>query len=320
MTDRRLRLVYAPRDGCGTVVGALAEAATNAIELVPTSDPAALRAAVRTAVDDGVDRLLVGGGDGTVRDVVDALAPDFPPIELALLPMGTGNDLARSLGLNRDLREVVEIALCGGAVAADAVRLTADDGAPRFFANVANVGFGGVIATRVDSPAKARWGPFAYWMSTLGSLGEAPAFDVELTLDEEPPRKTTVCALALANGRFLGGGFPVAREARLDDGLLDLTWAAPLEAGEFLRAGMDFAFGRESDNPHVRTGRAGTVRVRSEDLFPLSLDGDPMHVHEACLSPVPGALRIVAAPGAAAFEKAPSLWTETKPGEDPDGV
>ncbi len=306
-----ISVIFAPSAQAAEAISAVVAKLDSGqrIELLAATGPEQVRAAVRRAVAGGAKRLLIGGGDGTIRDAITGLAPDFGSVELAFLPLGTGNDFAKSLDLPKEIESSVEIALSAPAVPADLVELIIN-GETSWFVNVANGGFGGKVADRVDSDQKKRWGAFAYWMSTLGTMVDQSTFQIELELDDKEAFSLSVCALAVANGRFVGGGFPIARTAQIDDGILDLTTAPPLEPGEFLTAGMDFALGREESNPLVQAYSARSVGLRCMPAMPFSIDGDLVEVEEATFRVLPGVLRLVAGNEAAALAPQPSYWTE----------
>lgn len=157
-------------------------------EVCPLGAETGVADVVREALSAECDRLLVAGGDGTIGRVVAALAPDFPPLELGILPFGTGNDLARSLGiLDEDLEEVFERATSGRPHAIDVVRVATDED-ERWLANAGNGGFAGSVAQQVDPESKRRFGPLAYWMSSVSSIVDRERYEVELRLDGEPTK------------------------------------------------------------------------------------------------------------------------------------
>lgn len=280
------------------------------VELLPCSSAEHVAERVQAAVQRGIQRIIVAGGDGTIRDAVHGLGPEFPAVELAVLPLGTGNDLARSLGTRVTMERAVHIALEGPAVPADVAEISVNDERRSWFVNVANGGFGGEVANRIERAAKQRWGAFAYWMSTFGTLTHAPSYEIELTLDDQEPTQREVSGIAIANGRFLGGGFPVARDARIDDGRLDIVLAPPMEPHEFLRSGMDLAFGRADRNSAIELHRARKVDLRTSSEIPFSVDGDLVDFCHGVFEVRPGALRVVVGPEASGLQGEPSLWDE----------
>jgi len=270
--------------------------------LFPLADPGDVSAAIADALAAKVDRLVVAGGDGTVHQVVQALAPDFPPIELAILPLGTGNDFARSLGVDEGLEQGVETALNGPALPVDLIRMRTEEG-ESWLVNVANGGFGGRVATDLSSAEKGRWGALAYWMSSIAALTNPVAYEVELTVDDER-HELSVCGVAIANGRFVGGGFPVAPGALLDDGLIDVTTVDVLPTFDLMAVGVDFALGRDRPDERVHHYRGRTVRMLSNPELPFSIDGETSQPWVASFEAVQGVLRIATGPNPPAFGSA----------------
>lgn len=260
------------------------------VRVVPDEDEA------RRLGDDvregAFDRLIVGGGDGTLGLVVRGLAPDFPPVDVALLPFGTGNDFARALGIDvDDMEEAFRRAVSEPGVPVDAVRMETADG-ETWFVNVANGGMGGKVAQDVGDQDKHRWGSMAYWVASVTALVKPPSYEVRLTLDDET-EEVELCGLAIANGRYFGGGFPMARHAWLDDGLLDVTMVPVLPRLELVSAGIDFALERDAGDNRLVTRHARKVRVASEPEMPFSVDGEPARAFDATFEVLPRVLRFV---------------------------
>ncbi len=260
---------------------------------------------VRTAVERGVERIIVAGGDGTVSRVVDILSNDFSRVDVAILPLGTGNDLARSMGIPLDnLDAAFELALSGESVSVDVVRVF--DGETTYLINAASAGFGGQVAAHIDPLDKARWGAFAYWMTAVTELANLPQFDVNLKLDDRT-FSSRVYGLTIANGRYLGGGFPIARKAFVNDGLIDVTVIPVLPTLELLAAGLNYMVGSSSGGDRLLNFRAKRVEVASTPEMLFSLDGEPVCEVEASFEVIPVALRVVAGPiSPAIFKDSPT--------------
>jgi diacylglycerol kinase family enzyme len=132
----------------------------------------------------------------------------------------------------------------------------------------------------------------AYWLTAFSKLSELQESRVQLELDSETIDITTY-GLAVANGKYVGGGFPVAPIARLDDGLLDVTAVPILPTIELLASGVDFILGRHHAADRVRTMRSSRVRVIAEPRLIYSFDGESIRGVDATFEIVPGAMRIV---------------------------
>ncbi len=291
----RICLIHNPRNVSGDqILETLPESiAEHQWELRAASAAADIRRLACDAVSERFDRLIVAGGDGTVWQAIQGLAPNFLAIELAVLPFGTGNDFARSLGLNPDLLALASSYACGRQVeTVDLMRITAGE-ITSYCANVANGGFGGRVAADVHAADKQRWGSLAYWVSSLVELTDPQAFTVELTIDDGPPITTATLGLAIANGRFVGGGFPIAPHAQLNDGLLDVIVLPVLESLELMAIGIGFTLGFDQLDDAVQSYRAHRVRMRSYPGMPFSVDGEPEVYDDAAFEVLPQALRVV---------------------------
>lgn len=254
---------------------------------------------VRSAIEQGAERIIVAGGDGTVSRAVDAVARDFAQAELAILPLGTGNDLARSIGVPLDnLEAALSLAFSGDAVLIDVVRVF--DGKTTFLINAASAGFGGQVAAGIKFEDKARWGAFAYWMTAVTELVNLPQFDVHLELDGRAV-DSRVYGLTIANGRYLGGGFPIARQAFVNDGLLDVTVIPVLPALDLLAAGLNYMVGSSSGGDRLLNYRARRVHVTSTPEMLFSIDGDPVREVDATFEVLPRTVRVVTGPHAPAI-------------------
>ncbi len=282
-------------------------------EFCATTDGTDVKHQVQTAIERGTERIIVAGGDGSVSRVVDALANDFSQVDLAILPLGTGNDLARSLGIPiGNLDAACELALSKPSVPIDVVRVF--DGTATFLINAASAGFGGQVAANIADIDKARWGAFAYWMRAVGELVNLPQFDIHLDLDNWS-FDTRAYGLTIANGRFLGGGFPIAREAFVDDGMFDVTVIPVLPTLELLAAGLNYMVGVSSGGDRLLNYRAKRVHVTSKPEMLFSIDGDPIREVDTTFEVLPKALRVVAGPHAPALLNASPAPTFVLPKE-----
>ena len=170
--------------------------------------------------------LLVAGGDGSVHAAVNGLlssgasAPHF-----GVLPLGTGNDLVRSIGLPEDIEDVLVAYDARRFHPLDAFEIFLDESS-RFGINVASIGLGGRLAEAVTTELKDRWGPLAYVLEGFTQATEAEAFPLTLKVDGRVLDESAL-GILVANGRYAAGGFDVAPQARVDDGLLDIVVVQP---------------------------------------------------------------------------------------------
>lgn len=268
-------------------------------------DFAETRQVLREAERQGVRRIIVGGGDGTLSRVVNALAPNFGALELGLVPLGTGNDLGRSLGIAPDVPEdAVELAFEGEARAVDVVQMR--DPQLSYFINAAGAGFGGEVSANLDSEDKQRWGPLAYWMTALSRVVHVDVVRVHVELDTASFERE-LFGITVANGRFVGGGFPIAGDALLDDGLLNVVLIPELPTLEMVSAGINVMIDRWYRPEKVETFLSRHVRIRAVPELSFSVDGEPKRKVETQFEALPGVLSLVAAPGAEALSSLAAL-------------
>jgi len=242
--------------------------------------------AVDRLLAEGVRRVIVGGGDGTVGSVAARLAGVNDAV-LGVIPLGTANDFARTLGIPKALDRAVEVAAGRHARAIDLAR--ANDA---YFLNVASVGMS-VAATRQLSARLKRWlGPGAYVLAGLRAFLDHATFRARI---ETPGESTETLAhqIVVGNGRFYGGGVLVARSSTLDDGLLA---AYALGAGGRWRLLHTVALLRLQiplDRPGDFFVRAPTLTVATVPRLGVNLDGEVRTSTPVVFRVVPAALRVL---------------------------
>lgn len=255
--------------------------------IAETDEPERLRRLVEAAVREA-DLLVLAGGDGLIHRVVNLLLPSLAAPVLGLVPLGTGNDLARSLGIPRDPAAAVRLLREGEDRALDVGRARDAGGGPTIhFANAALAGFGADIE---PSPrAKRRWGDRSYLLAALRRLPSLSARRVRLEHDGEE-RELDAYLIAVANGRFLGGGIPIAPGARPDDGRLDVVAVRRAPLPRLARAVVRLL--RGAPDPAVLHWPARVVRLEVPEQWTLNLDGERPDFRPGRFEVVPGALRV----------------------------
>lgn len=265
-------------------------------------------------------RLILAGGDGTLSRVVNQAMPSSADFEWGLIPTGTGNDLARSIGiLGEPMEDVWEWMLTRPASTIDAIQVS--NGKSQFVLNAVTGGFGGIVSTDVSSEDKRRLGSIAYWYTAFSRLAALEEFHVRLEMDSDTLELKTN-GLAIANGRYVGGGFPVAPNASLVDGMLDVVTVPALPTLELLAAGVDYTLGRQHHPERVQAYRSSRVNVHAEPELPYSLDGEPTQSIDATFEIVPHFLPLVCGPDAPAMKvaKAASSDRSAETSDESDDV
>lgn len=221
---------------------------------------------LRRMLRDGVDRVLVWGGDGTVRRCIDTIVAEDAQVDLAILPAGTANLLAHGLGIPVDLEGALDVALHGHLRRIDLGVMNGE-----CFAVMAGTGFDALMIRDADDD-KDRLGRLAYIKAGakhLSSKGRKVRIDVD---GERWFTGRTACVL-VGNMRQVVGGLTLFPDARCDDGLLDVGVVTAQQRLDWLRVGVRAAAGRVESSPLVEITQGRKIRVRLDRDQVWELDG-----------------------------------------------
>jgi diacylglycerol kinase family enzyme len=233
-----------------------------------------------TAVEIGASAVVAYGGDGTVRSVAARLAGSGVP--LGLLPTGTGNLLARNLGVPvNDLDAALDVALSGTDRKIDVGRVTfdlpdRDDLPPRreIFLVMTGLGFDAEVMAAVEPRLKRRVGWWAYVVAGAGLL-RGPQTRVTIEMDGEPIVHRRVRSIIVGNCGELTAGIRLLPAARPDDGWLDVVTVAPRGVVGWAAVVAAVLSGSRRGHPIVEHFRCRQVNLHAERPLPVQLDGDP---------------------------------------------
>lgn len=232
----------------------------------------------REAIAAGADFLVAAGGDGTLGEVAGAVVESGQrQVRLGVLPLGTGNDFARTLGVWGEPERALGALFEGETRRVDVGRIECG-GRERVWLNVAGCGFDSLVARRINGWGRRKTmrharGLAAYLLSTACELASFRAFDLTLELDGERI-ETGAVLCAIGNAQSYGGGMRVCPNAHLDDGLFDVCVVQRVNRSEFLRAFPGVFAGRHTHHPRVMMRRCRSVRVRSKQSVPVLADGE----------------------------------------------
>jgi diacylglycerol kinase (ATP) len=243
--------------------------------------------------------LVVAGGDGTVNEAVNGLGKaGFPDdVTLAIVPTGTGNDLAATLAIPGDLYEAEKILRQRRVRKLDIARVRSEGVGERFFINVATGGLGAETSEVADEEMKSSWGKLAYLRAALETARRFDVRETRLTLDGEE-RKVRAVNIAVGNCRYAGGGWPAAPRANPEDGLLDLVVIQDVRLADLLAlAPAALARGDYLSNDGVFYARARKIFV---ETYPGGLefnaDGELIGDEPAEFEVIPRALNVIVGP------------------------
>ena len=243
-------------------------------------------AAVRRALDDGTDRVVVWGGDGTLNEVASSLLDTGT--RLGVVPGGSGNGLARGLGLPLHLDAAVRVAMLGQPRDIDTGLVSG-----RTFLNLAGIGFDAAVAARFNT-SNLRRGLVPYVTSILHEWRTVSAQHFCIRLDDAAPVDIDADLVVVCNGQQYGHGARVAPEAAFDDGVFDVVAVPRITAARIVGHGWRLFNGTLARVPGVFTGRARRIEVSQAAPVPIHLDGEVEDAETARIFEVrPRSLRIM---------------------------
>lgn len=240
------------------------------------------------ALEAGVDLIVAAGGDGTVRAVCEEVARTG--VAVGILPHGTGNLLARNLGIPLNIRDALDVAFGGqdraidlATFRTDAVLEAADPDQPTddgdrigtdtCFLVMAGLGMDAAIMTGVDDQLKSRVGWLAYFVSGV-KAARFPAMKVQISVDDGEFKKFRARTVVVGNVGFLQAGIPLLPDARIDDGMLDVVVLAPKRFIGWLAIIVRVIGRHKRTNDSLDRLTGHKVVIRAEKPMPMQLDGD----------------------------------------------
>lgn len=238
---------------------------------------------VNEAVQAGAATVVAGGGDGTINEIATALAKldsGERPV-LGILPLGTANDFATSVGIPAALEAALRLAIQGKAHAIDLVQVNQQ----RYFINMATGGFGTRITTETPEKLKSALGGVSYFLHGLMRMDTLKPDSCEISAPDFHWQGDAL-VIGIGNGRQAGGGQRLCPAALIDDGLIDLSIVTSQE----LLPTLLHSLTRDDDNPNIVTAKLTSLRIVSPNAMTFNLDGEPLSGCEFDISVLPGAL------------------------------
>ncbi len=233
---------------------------------------------------DQVDRVIIGGGDGSLNQAAAALLETGLP--LGILPLGTANDLARTLGLPLALSQACQVIAQGRVTAVDLGQVN-----HRYFFNVASLGLSVRVTAHLRPDSKRRWGVFSYAIAALKAILRLRRMHATIRIGAEV-RQVRTLQIAVGNGRFYGGGLAIAHDARIDDGRLDLYSLEVRRHRDLLWLLPGLLQGRLPPCFTARCGPDDTIEILTRRPHRISCDGEILSCTPACFRVLPGAIRV----------------------------
>lgn len=313
---RKIAAIANPQAGRGRVGRLLPKLAgrlrarLGEVTLRVTDSPEHATEIARELIEAGFDLIIAVGGDGTISEVANGFLRDDRPIrddvQLGILPVGTGGDMRRSLGIPSNAYQAIDILATGRPLAIDVGKasLAGREGSvvQRYFVNLVSFGIGGEAAARAGNPFTVLGGRAAFLWATLRTVAEYRGRRVEIELDESGEvLPFFVSNVAVGNGRYHGGGMHPCPKALLDDGVLDVTvidYLKPLEVLRDIRV-------LYSDNVYrlrkVHRLEARRLRARADQPTWVEVDGEALGRLPVEIEVLPRCLNVLLSPSSPHF-------------------
>jgi YegS/Rv2252/BmrU family lipid kinase len=230
-----------------------------------TSRAGEAEALARHAAQEGFEKIVAAGGDGTINEVVNGLAGSNAA--LGLLPIGTMNVFATELGLPAH-----DLQLCWNIIQGEHTRLVDLPSANgKFFVQLAGVGLDAQVVKETSLTLKRSFGPLSYLISAAQIAAREPP---RLFLESENSPIDEGSFVLVGNGRLYGGPFPFFKHAAIDDGLFDVIAFKRLGYLEIIKYLQDVVFSSEIRVPEIEYFQTRRLRVTSDREVPVELDGE----------------------------------------------
>lgn len=247
----------------------------------------------RAAARAGCDVVTAAGGDGTVNEVVNGLARVRGSTSLGLVPIGTANDFASSLGIPEEIEAALRLAAEGTSRPVDIARVNR-----RCFINVSTGGFGVDASQTTGRGLKKRLGGLAYVLSGVENMVTFEEHVAAFRVNGELVHDGGFIFFAVGNARRTGGGTPLTPLANVGDGRLDIMLVHEMSRLQFMALLPELRAGTHLDNPHVSYFRADTLEVYPRSPLHVNADGEHVAGNAFSYDILPRPLHVVtAAPG-----------------------
>lgn len=246
--------------------------------------PSEIDSAIRSHCQD-IELVILAGGDGTMNAAAEALLDCGLPF--GILPIGTANDLARTLGIAPDLMTACDII---GAGRLQQIDLGWVNG--KHFFNVASMGISVEVTHRLTTEVKRRWGIMSYLYALVDAFKQNRPFRAEIICDQQKMEFHAI-QITVGNGRYYGGGFSVAEDAAIDDQLLDLYALKPMTFWQIMRFAVAIYKG-EHDRSYgkVYSLRGREIKINTRKSMTIDTDGELSTETPAHFKVIPRALTV----------------------------
>lgn len=259
----------------------------------------------KRGADAGRKFIIACGGDGTINEVANGILESGKPVELGILPSGTGGDFRRTLGMPTNVREAAQSLRDGATKWIDAGRVTffnhEGEQVSRYFLNVSSFGLSAAIISRVKNNSALDWlptnsfrGKANFAVSTLQEVLDLGYTTVRVKIDDREEKSLNTINFCVANSRFFGGGMKIAPDALINDGFLDVVNIGDIKTAKIILNAYKLYNGSHLELAEVKSTLARRIEVspiNNQTVF-IETDGELPGQLPAVFEIVPNALQV----------------------------
>ena len=232
-----------------------------------------------------IQLVILGGGDGTISSAAPALYKH--KITFAILPLGTANDLARSLGIPNNLPDAFQTIIDNYR---GNINLGVING--HYFFNAAHIGLGVTVTHELTPEVKKKWGVFSYLKAVFSAFKHNNPFSVTILANNKTHKLRSI-QLAVGNGRYYGGGNVIDEKSEIDDGQLCLYSLPPSTFWELLTRAHLLRHGRHREMEKTFTLFSQRIEIKTKRPKEIHADGEPVSKTPAVFEVIPEALEVI---------------------------
>lgn len=264
-------------------IALLQSAGTDVV--VKNLEGSATAAQLIAALHNDIQLVIIGGGDGTINSALPALYRF--KLRFAILPLGTANDLARSLGIPADIDEAFRIIYENNY---RKINLGTVNG--HYFFNAAHIGLGVKVTEELTPDLKKKWGIFSYLKAIFAAFNRHKKFYLTIKTADQTYRLRSI-QLAVGSGRYYGGGNIIDEDSEIDDGLLHLYSLYPLTFWQLLTCAPLLRFGKHKQIRKTFTLSSQEIEIVTAPPLEIHADGEHISKTPAVFTVIPQALEVI---------------------------
>jgi YegS/Rv2252/BmrU family lipid kinase len=239
----------------------------------------------RKAINEGADYVIAVGGDGTVNEIAKEMV--HSPAALGIIPVGSGNGLARDLGISMDIRKSLDAIIKGNVIAIDYCKAN-----EHFFFCTCGVGFDAMVSERFSNEGKR--GPITYMKSAITEYIKFKPNDYEVILDDNSVIREKAFLVTCANISQYGNNAFIAPNADMQDGKVDIAIIAPVNPLDIGPIAIQLFTRSITHNHKMNLYRSNKVIINRTDPGPMHIDGTPVYAgKEIIVQTIPSGLKVI---------------------------